>query len=132
MKKTLFTLLAAGALALIGWAADSTTTPAKPSPLIGTWKMDGSDREATKFITPTHFLWVWMDPKTKVITESLGGRYKHEGNSYIEIPEFGTDATKDFFGTELKFTVKLEGDKWTHVGELPGGFKIDEVWRRVK
>lgn len=123
-------------LSLVTWlvlAADKVPVPApKASPLIGTWEFIAPNFRSVKFITPTHFIWVWFDPKTKEISNSMGGRYKHEGDSYIEIIEFGTPENKDYFGKEFKFTVKLEADKWIHTGVNPGGEKLEEIWRRVK
>ncbi len=133
MRKLWF-LFCLGAVLTVGFAADSA--PAKPSPLIGTWELNSDDSKSMKFITPTHFVIVWMDPKTKEVRLSFGGRYKHEGDNYIEIIEFSSPEAKEMVaemsGKELKFSAKVAGDKWTHRGELPGGIKIDEVWQRVK
>jgi hypothetical protein len=35
-------------------------------------------------------------------------------------------------GKVQSFTLKIEGDKWHHVGTLSNGVKIDEVWERCK
>ena len=134
MRKISF-LFCAVVFAWLLLAAEKETPPTavpKVSPLVGTWEMVTPEMRALKFITPTHFIFIHTDPKTKEIANSMAGRYRHEGNTYTEILEFGTSAMKDFLGNEIKFNAKLEGDKWYHTGELPGGIKIDEVWTRVK
>ena len=62
----------------------------------------------------------------------MGGRYELKGDSYIETPDFAVDSMVEFVGKPQKFTVKIEGDQWTHSGELSNGQKLVEVWKRVK
>jgi hypothetical protein len=113
--------------------------------LVGTWEMvstkygDATESSPTpenlkamKFITPTHFIWAHFDPKTKKISNSMGGTYSLSGSTYIEKPEFAFEGMEEFVGKEQKFTAKLEGDKWIHSGELSNGVKLEEIWRRVK
>ena len=90
------------------------------------------ERKSLKFITPTHFIWVWVDPKTKKISNSMGGTYKLEGDSYVETPEFAFEGMETYVGKPQKFTAKVEGDKWTHSGVLSEGQKLEEIWRKVK
>ena len=73
----------------------------KLSPLVGTWEHVTPEFRSIKFLTPTHFIWIRMDPKGKEITESIAGRYKHEGDTYTETLEFGTPAMKDFLGNDF-------------------------------
>jgi hypothetical protein len=150
MKKYSAMLFAITLLALAGLAADSKTSvdngqTNKMSALVGTWEMVSSkygdakesseppaDRKSLKFITPTHFLWVWVDPKTKKISNSMGGTYKYEGSSYVETPEFAFEGMEEYVGKAQKFIAKVEGDKWTHSGVLSDGMKLEEIWKRVK
>lgn len=139
-------LLVLGVLCLVTIAADKpSSTDNQISPLIGTWEMVSEkwgdaeeftappeERKALKFITPTHFVWVHIDPKTKKITNSMGGTYKRSGDSYVEIPEFAFEGMEAYVGKEQKFTAKVEGDKWTQSGVLSPGQKLEEIWQRVK
>jgi hypothetical protein len=102
MKNKSAMFIALGFVCLAVLAADKPATPEKKaSPLVGTWELvsekwnDAKEftpppatRKSLKFITPTHFIWVHVDPKTKKISNSMGGTYKHEGDSYIETVEF--------------------------------------------
>jgi hypothetical protein len=146
MKSAYGLLLGLAFLSLMAWAADKTSTPDKSQPLLaGTWQMTmqkygdakeltpaPSDHTSIKFVTDTHFIWIWVDPKTKKITTSMGGRYELKGNSYVETPEYATEGMEDYLGKPQKFTAKVEGDQWTHSGQLSPGTPIEEVWKRVK
>lgn len=145
MKKISPAFLALAVFALVGLAADTKAQhDQKMSPLVGTWELVSekwgdakeftsppADRKSIKFITPTHFVWVWVDPKRK-ITNSMGGTYKHEGDSYIETPEYAFEGMEAYVGKAQKFTAKVESDKWTHSGTLSEGQTLTEIWKRVK
>src|SRR5512133_48524 len=109
MKATSALFFALGLGCLVAFAADKPSMPEKKvSPLVGTWEMalekwndakeftpPPAERKALKFITPTHFIWVHIDPRTKKISNSMGGSYKHDGDAYTETIEFffeGMDA----------------------------------------
>lgn len=143
MKATIAVLLA-GALCLGLIAADKPAATGNPQ-LIGTWEMVstkyadaedftpvGDEMKALKFITPTHFIWTHFDPKTKKISNSMGGTYTCEGESYIETPQFALEGMETYLGKPQKFTVKIEGDKLTQSGALSDGMKLQEIWKRVK
>jgi hypothetical protein len=147
MKRSVL-FLTIGFLCLVAFAADKPVSDSKAerkiSPLVGTWELVSekwdtateftpppAERKSLKFITPTHFIWVWVDPKKK-ITNSMGGTYTHEGDSYIENPEFAAEGMEAYVGKAQKFTAKIEGDKWTHSGVLSEGQKLVEIWQRVK
>lgn len=149
MKKTI-TMAALATLWLVSVSMDaaenkaSNTSPASPT-LAGTWEMVSvkygdateftetpKDLRATKFITPTHFIWVHVDPKTKKISNSMGGTYSFRDGQYIETPEFAFEGMEAYIGKAQKFTAKIEGDKWIHSGVLSDGMKLEEIWQRVK
>jgi len=146
MKNASRLLLGIVFLSLVAWAADKTSVADKSAPsLAGTWELTmekyGDAKEFTpasgehkslKFVTDTHFIWVWVDPKTKKVTTSMGGRYELKGDSYVETPEFATEGMDAYLGKAQKFTAKLEGDQWTHSGQLSEGMHIEEIWKRVK
>ena len=146
MKNACAVLIGIGFLGFVAWAADKASTPEKKAPsLVGTWEMTKekygdakeltpatTDHKAIKFVTDTHFIWIWVDPKTKKITTSMGGRCELKGDAYTEIPDFATEGLEAYLGKEQKFTAKVEGDQWTHSGQLSEGQRIEEVWKRVK
>ena len=147
MKKSTYGSLWAGFLFALAISNAVGVTAAAPaaSELIGTWELVsakyGNDTEfsdapknqtARKFITPTHFIWARYDPKTKTISNSMGGTYTLKDGDYIEMPEFAFEGMEPFIGKEQKFTLKIEGDKWIQAGVLSNGNKIEEIWRRVK
>jgi len=146
MKNTSMVSVALGLACLVALAADKPAAPEKKaSPLVGTWELVSerwgdakeftappADRKSLKFITPTHFIWVWTDPKTKKISNSMCGTYKHDGDSYTETIEFAFEGMEAYLGKEQKFTAKLDGDKWTHSGVLSEGQTLEEIWKRVK
>lgn len=146
MKSKSAAFVALGILCLAALGADKKSEPSnKETPLVGTWELISEkwgdakeftapppERKSLKFITPTHFVWVWVDPKTKKISNSMGGRYKLEGDSYEETPEFAFEGMEAYVGKQQKFTAKVEGDKWTHSGVLSEGQKLEEIWKKVK
>jgi hypothetical protein len=62
----------------------------------------------------------------------MGGTYKHEGDPYIETPEFAFEGMAAYVGKAQKFTAKLDGDTWIHSGTLSEGESLQEIWKRVK
>jgi hypothetical protein len=145
MKSKSALFVALGLLCLVALGADNKSeSGVNPTSLVGTWELvsvkynDAKDftaptpeRKSLKFITPTHFLWVWVNPK-KRITNSMGGTYKLEGDSYVETVEFAFEGMEAYVGKQQKFAARLEGDKWIHSGVLSEGQKIEEIWKRVQ
>jgi hypothetical protein len=147
MKSSTYGSLFTGLLLVLAISNAQTVSAAAPaaSDLIGTWELVSAkygndteftdapkDQTARKFITPTHFIWARYDPKTKTISNSMGGTYSLKGGDYIETPEFAFQGMEAFTGKEQKFTLKIDGDKWFQSGVLSNGNKIEEIWRRVK
>lgn len=104
--------------------------------LEGTWEHtfeDAPQHRQVKIINQTHFVWVTYvreDGKPLLLG---GGTYTFDGKNYKEKYEFGGPALPaELVGKEQTFTVKLEGDKWTHSGTLSNNFQVRETWRRVK
>ena len=114
------------------------------SSLIGTWELVSEkwgdakeftpapkERRALKFVTPTHFAWVWVDPKTSKISNSMGGTYTMDGDRYVEKVEFAYSGMEAYVGKKQKFTLTIEGDRWLQSGVLSEGQKLQEIWKRV-
>ena len=128
-------------LLLIGLSCARGQLPSNE--LEGTWKMvsqelvypdsvvDQSDHWGTnyKILNSTHFAW---GRETRDSSEVLagGGTYEYypERNVYIEHVQYHSDPA--FAGQTLRFTARVEGDTWYHIGDL-GNFKLREVWKRV-
>ena len=128
-------------LLLIGLSCARGQLPSNE--LEGTWKMvsqelvypdsvvDQSDHWGTnyKILNSTHFAW---GRETRDSSEVLagGGTYEYypERDVYVEHVQYHSDPA--FAGQTLRFTARVEGDTWYHIGDL-GNFKLREVWERV-
>jgi hypothetical protein len=112
--------------------------------LEGTWKMVKQERvyspdsvqvlsdqwgPSYKILNSTHFAW---GRETEDGSEVLAGggwyEYYPEKNVYIEHVQYHSDPV--FAGQTLKFTARVEGDTWYHIGEVED-YKLREVWKRV-
>ena len=111
--------------------------------LEGTWKMisrelvypdsvvDQSDDwgPGFKILNSTHFAW---GRETEDGSQVLAGggwyEYHPEKNVYIEHIQYHSDPA--LAGQTIRFTARVEGDTWYHIGKL-GDFKLREVWKRV-
>ncbi len=145
MKKT--PLIHIAVVVLLLTAVLSGAEPsAKEAGHLGTWRLISTkygdakdfsdvskDEPHIKIITPTHFIWVIYDPKTKLVSNSMGGSCGVQGANYTETIEyFFPEGMKVYLGKEQVFTIKIEGDKLFQSGKLSDGQKIEEVWQRVK
>ena len=131
------------AIVLTLFVAPTATAQLPSNELEGTWRMvrqelvypdsvaDQSDRwgPGYKILNSTHFAW---GRETEDGEEVLagGGRYEYypEKNVYIEHVEYHSDP--GFAGQTLRFTARVEGDTWYHIGDL-GNYRLREVWKRV-
>ncbi|MFB6099625.1 MAG: hypothetical protein ABEK84_11040, partial [Salinibacter sp.] len=111
--------------------------------LEGTWKMVSQklvypdsvvDRSGEwganyKILNSTHFAW-GRETKDGETVLAGGGRYEYypERNVYIEHIQYHSDPAMS--GATLRFTARVEGDTWYHIGKV-GNFKLREVWKRV-
>lgn len=111
--------------------------------LEGTWRMisrelvypdsvvDESDQwgPGFKMLNSTHFAW---GRETKDGSEVLAGggwyEYYPERNLYIEHIQYHSEPA--LAGKTIRFTARIEGNTWYHIGEL-GDAKLREVWKRV-
>jgi hypothetical protein len=115
------------------------------NPIIGTWQLDSykygtssssfttitPDRPHIKLITGNRFLWVTYDAGTKKILESAGGQYTLDGENYIESIDYGF-SMDEYLGTKSKFKIKVEDGMFYLSGVLSDGYKIEEIWQKVK
>jgi hypothetical protein len=135
--------LVLGKSAFTGTGSNANSAPQERPRIVGTWKLVstkyGEAKEHTpypggsvrlKIINPTHF--VWLENSNGSIQSGAGGRYTLAGSAYTETIDFAGSGMEEYAGKPQKFTVRVEGDKLMQSGELSNGFKIEEVWERVK
>src|SRR5262249_23487373 len=127
-------------IATIVWGQSKTSAEKATNPIIGTWRlvsgeMGGQDSLGNttqfKMISAKHFMFISFD-KTKMKTTGAGaGSYTLNGNTYTEHVDFiDVNGGESLVGTDVAFTVKVEGDTLTQTGELLGS-TLKEVYKRV-
>jgi hypothetical protein len=151
MKRSIFpfliTLLIASVVGFTSFRSPDSGSEKKlkKQDISGTWKLESyrygnssskfisasADRPRVKLITDNGFQWSSYDVSTKRITESAGGSYTLEGDSYTEILEYGFNM-EPYVGTQSNFKIKVEDDMLFLTGKLSTGYPIEEVWQRVK
>ncbi|NLU39707.1 MAG: helix-turn-helix transcriptional regulator [Bacteroidales bacterium] len=143
MKKVIFLVIA---FMVLGFFLANAKNDAQQesSKIIGTWKiisnkvgngetvMASESSPSLKLITQSHFTWIRYNADTQLIEGSAGGRYIFEGDSYIEILDFGSLEMKGYLGTKSTFKVLFDGNKMTISGNLSSGLKVEQVWEKVK
>lgn len=143
--KTLLLFLLATLLVSNAYAQEHM--PPADHPLVGEWKLvfqrsvfethidttlamgehlPGGDQ--TKIITNTHFAFGRQSDDGENVTAG-GGRYRVEGNSYIEMIEYHTSGP--LVGTEIPFSWEIKNGMWHHQGSF-SNFKLEEVWVRIE
>lgn len=82
-----------------------------------------------KILNSTHFAWGRETGDGNTVLAG-GGQYEYypEQDVYIEHIEYHSEP--DLSGVTLRFTARVEGDTWYHIGEV-GNYKLREVWKRV-
>lgn len=150
MKKSSILILTIVTIAIatltIGAGSGATFKPKKSSDsILGTWQLASYKYGTTqsgftdvskslphlKLITDTHFTWTTFDTYSHKVISSAGGTYTLEGNTYIESIDFGF-GMDSYLGQKQTFTVKVEGNMFFMSGSLSDGYKIEEIWQRVK
>lgn len=83
-----------------------------------------------KILNSTHFSWGYQSADGSEVLAG-GGRYTIEGDTlYTEYLEYHTSEV--LVGEALRFSARVVGDLWYHVGEFPSGYRLEEVWRRIE
>jgi len=129
------------ALLLIGPVGTWAQLPANE--LEGTWKLvkqervyadstvDYTDRwgPGFKILNSTHFAW---GRETEDGSEVLagGGWYEYFPEKEVYVEHIQYHSEPDLAGQTLKFTAKIDGDTWIHIGDL-GDYRLREVWKRI-
>jgi hypothetical protein len=140
------TLLVIFTLAFVAFRSSGSGSEKKSgSSIIGTWQLDSykygnsassftiitAQRPHIKLITENRFLWVTYDAETKKILESAGGTYTLDGENYNESIDYGL-SMDTYLGSISKFKIKVEDGMFYLSGVLSDGYKIEEVWQKVK
>lgn len=148
MKKTFATIISVAflAIAMLTISASTSEKAKKEKVSIqGTWQLvsykygssasgftDVMDNiRRLKVISEAHFIWVQFDTLSGRISSSAGGSYTLNGNAYSEYLEYGLGMDQ-YIKQYHNYTVKVEGDLQFLSGPLAPGYKIEEIWRRVK
>lgn len=129
------------AILLIGPVGAWAQMPANE--LEGTWKLvkqervyadstvDHTDRwgPGFKILNSTHFAW---GRETEDGSEVLagGGWYEYFPEKEVYVEHIQYHSEPDLAGQTLKFTAKIDGDTWIHIGDL-GDYRLREVWKRI-
>jgi hypothetical protein len=148
MKRAFVLFVSVAALAIAVLTISAVPGPSvkkKPASITGTWELVsykyGFAQSAFidvpksqchyKLITDTHFTWVSFSTDTKKVMSSAGGAYTLEGNTYTESLDYGLGMDA-YLGNKCPYTIKVEGDMFFLSGFLTEGYKIEEIWKRVK
>ncbi len=104
--------------------------------LQGAWAFAGRPGEVyepepggqVKFWGQRHWIVTQWDPETGHVTFHHGGTYTLEGDRYVETVTFATANIAEFIGESFRFTISVEGDTFTQIGD---GNEYHEVWKRL-
>lgn len=88
-------------------------------------RLPGGDQ--TKILTTSHFAFGRQSEDGENVTAG-GGRYRIEGNKYIEMIDYHT--TGALVGTEIPFSWEIKNGKWHHQGHF-SNLQLEEVWVRI-
>jgi len=130
-------------VALLVLGATTAWAQLPSNELEGTWRMvsqelvypdsvvdqSGSWGANFKILNSTHFAWGRETEDGETVLAG-GGRYEYypERDVYVEHIQYHSDPSMN--GVTLRFTARVEGDTWYHIGEV-GDYKLREVWERV-
>jgi hypothetical protein len=138
--------LTALALALSPFVASLHAAPPTRDELVGStwelvscmygdateWQNATNSERKLKLITDTHFIWLSYSLESGEVQGSGGGTWTIDGANYTETVQFGDDDVLHLRNEKHKFTFDLKGDRLEQTGALASGFKIAEVWQRVR
>jgi hypothetical protein len=81
-----------------------------------------------KFWGAKHWAITQANAETGAVIFHHGGTYTLDGDKYVETITFANENTAPLIKTELRFTIKIEGDTYTQTGD---GNPFTEVWKRL-
>jgi hypothetical protein len=118
--------------------ADDADKPSQlAKDLVGTWILAGTPDKPEdppakggrlKFFTGKNWCITQAGDDGKVIFHH-GGSYKLDGDKMNETVDYANESTASLIGKTHRFTIKVEGDTYTQVGQ---DNEFTELWKRVK
>lgn len=142
-----FSLLAFGVMLTVAWpegqdaTGDAAENPEKfadlHQELLGAWVLAGTPGDVhepepgarMKFWGEKNWVITQANPETGIVIFHHGGTYTLEGDKYVETVTFANKNTRDMIGKELRFTISIEDDTYTQIGD---GNSFSEVWKRLE
>ena len=151
------TLAGVSAIATVGI---TTTRPAAPCNVIGTWELVSVSSEGgtntgldeRKIVTRRHFMWIAQDSHRDTLPDATAvdslrinrvdggsGTWTLSGNSYVEHIDMFSDPS--WVKTDFKATCRTTAKHWTHTymaaapaNSIHAGQKVQvvEEWRRIE
>ena len=102
----------------------------------GVWgrELDDPDRIMVKFILDHTWVWIIMNKKTGLITNSLGGTFEYNAPEYIEKAEFHFNVPNGIGGM-LQSELTVQGEELSLTGSISrDGEKnpLKETWKRFE
>ena len=82
-----------------------------------------------KFWGEKHWVITQADPNTGETVFHHGGTYTLDGDKYVETLTFANENTAQLIGNEHRFTIKVDGDTYTQIGD---GNPYTEIWKRLR
>lgn len=111
----------------------------KAGQLIGAWKKGPPENTIVRIVTDKYFAATVYDTKTNQYIGTCGGKWRLEGNAFVELHEFNT-LQPEHIGKELRNAAEIKNgelhlatnnktEAWTRVddgtpGKLPGAWLI--------
>jgi hypothetical protein len=135
MKKLLLGFAIAFAAVCLA-RSQTSGSHAKKSPLDGTWELVSGQplpegARDIKILSGGHFIFVAYDTVNGKPLYTGGGNYILNGRDYTEHMDFASDKISALIGKDQRFTVTVDGDRFTQTGTLSNGKQLSEVWRRA-
>jgi|WetSurMetagenome_2_1015567.scaffolds.fasta_scaffold86734_3 hypothetical protein len=109
------------------WLLDSYKYGASPS----SFTRVPPNRPHVELITKDQFLWATYDTTSKKILESAGGKYSFDGKNFLVTVDYGFNMDP-YLGITSNYKIQLDKGMYYLSGNLIDGYKIEEIWQRVK
>ena len=152
--------LALAGVSAIATVGITTTRPAAPCNVIGTWELVSVSSEGgtntgldeRKIVTRRHFMWIAQDSHRDTLPDATAvdslrinrvdggsGTWTLSGNSYVEHIDMFSDPS--WVKTDFKATCRTTAKHWTHTymaaapaNSIHAGQKVQvvEEWRRIE
>jgi hypothetical protein len=145
MAASLLAVILVASVVTIRLRADDAKKPAdeaKPSQLakdiVGGWALAGTPEKPEdppakggriKFFSGKNWCITQADPADGKVIFHHGGTYTLDGDKMAETIEYANENTLNLLGKTHNFTIKVEGDTYTQIGQ---DNEFTERWKRAK